>query len=541
LYRHEQSTAPTYVGRTYANFEYNYSGTINNGLGSSSTNACTIDTLTVTQGTINFPLTTNNLPLHFVVKGDIKFNGGTFNFSPTSTTADIKIGGTVLQNIISGSGSYTFGTNSTVEMSNTNHLQLYRDLVLDGSLTLTNGQIITGAYEVYEKNNSTSAISGHSAIHSTSSNSYINGNLRRKVTTGSYQFPVGTSSNYELARIIINSNSDVDNLLAYFNPFNGGCTYASNLPSFETTPSNASHSAQITDMLNYGYFIVEPFDASKVLVSSPTINYDAEMSFNGHTNGVTLSIAPQCYTLIKRNSACSGSWSLGGGSFVSTTQQGSSSSTNVVTAKLSGLTTFSQFNTGFSSSDVLPIELLYFTAEANGNEVILNWATAIEKSSDRFEIERSLDGVNFNSIATIKGQGDKNGTSYYHTTDNISTLNTLVVYYRLKQVDKNESYSYSEIKALTFKQQISNDIQIETVYPNPFIDNIAIEITLNKASNVQYQIIDLFGRVLAQKDEVLANGNHHLQINDLNKLPKGIYLIKINTDTYSKQLRIEKL
>jgi hypothetical protein len=64
---------------------------------------------------------------------------------------------------------------------------------------LTNGQIITNAYEVYQRNTSTSSISGHNPIHSSSSSSFINGNLRRKITTGAYQFPLGTTAgNYEI-------------------------------------------------------------------------------------------------------------------------------------------------------------------------------------------------------------------------------------------------------------------------------------------------------------------------------------------------------
>jgi hypothetical protein len=92
---------------------------------------------------------------------------------------------------------------------------------------------------------------------------------------------------------------------------------------------------------------------------------------------------------------------------------------------------------------VLPIELVEFRGVNYGIENKLSWATLSEKSNDFFVLEKSIDGVTFDPIATIEGSGDSYKKLNYSFTDKFlkHTLN----YYRLKQVDFDRAYSYSDI------------------------------------------------------------------------------------------------
>ncbi|MFT6187264.1 MAG: hypothetical protein ACJAZC_000321 [Cryomorphaceae bacterium] len=110
----------------------------------------------------------------------------------------------------------------------------------------------------------------------------------------------------------------------------------------------------------------------------------------------------------------------------------------------------------------LPIELLSFTAEAQDASVQFNWATATESNNDYFDIERSTDGIYFNSIRNIDGAGNSTQTIHYSTFDRWPLPG--VNYYRLKQTDFNGATSYSNIKAVEFSDKNNFDLDI---FPNP--------------------------------------------------------------------------
>ncbi|MEN9522035.1 MAG: hypothetical protein RL065_412, partial [Bacteroidota bacterium] len=407
------------------------------------------------------------------------------------------------------------------------------NLDINSTLTLTSGKLNANGNEVFIKNDATNAISGFSAMHSTTSSSFVIGNLRRRVSTttmGDYTFPLGTDADkYEVAKITINSNADVDNLMANFTEFNPSCDYANNKPNFTVTPINGGIPTYVDDMLNFGYYIVEPYDASKVLVSSPTINYDATMTFNGHGNGVTSNaLAPKCYTIIKRSSSCTGSWSLAGGSLDNTTQQGTAGSSSTITAKLSGLTSFSQFGAGFNSQgNVLPVELTEFNAALKNNNAELKWITASERNCDKYEIERSTDGIIFEKAGEVKAAGNSNSLVNYNFTDkNVNELNAKVIYYRLRQVDVDGTFAYSQIKSVSFNKSFTA-MNIDAVYPNPFIESIKVKIAMQLDANLTYQVVDSKGSVIISNTIAITKGESTLTISGLSELSQGIYLLRM--------------
>ncbi|MCC6541446.1 MAG: T9SS type A sorting domain-containing protein [Flavobacteriales bacterium] len=121
-----------------------------------------------------------------------------------------------------------------------------------------------------------------------------------------------------------------------------------------------------------------------------------------------------------------------------------------------------------SSATPLPVELLYFKAELIPlAEVATQWATATERNNDHFEVERSIDGILFERIGEMAGQGNAEITHTYTLVDHQPApgLN----YYRLKQVDLDGSSTYSEVQAVMVEHEEW------TVYPNPAHDHVSIK------------------------------------------------------------------
>ena len=114
-----------------------------------------------------------------------------------------------------------------------------------------------------------------------------------------------------------------------------------------------------------------------------------------------------------------------------------------------------------NAAPVLPVELTKFTAQQIGESITLNWETATELDNDYFAIERSVDGENFESIAQILGAGTSIVPQYYEFVDKNPTAATL--YYRLKQVDLDGKFAYSEMVTVIYKKRIN---QIRSIAKN---------------------------------------------------------------------------
>jgi hypothetical protein len=99
-----------------------------------------------------------------------------------------------------------------------------------------------------------------------------------------------------------------------------------------------------------------------------------------------------------------------------------------------------------STVAALPIELLYFRAEQKEQQVQLSWATAKEINNDYFTIERSADGQNFSELLRVNGAGNSQQMQQYTATDASPLSGTS--YYRLKQTDKDGTFSYSKVAAI---------------------------------------------------------------------------------------------
>jgi hypothetical protein len=173
----------------------------------------------------------------------------------------------------------------------------------------------------------------------------------------------------------------------------------------------------------------------------------------------------------------------------------------------------------------LPVELINFTGICTSNQTILNWSTATEINNDFFLIERSADGIAFESIAKVNGNGNSADLKYYNFTDN-NPLNGMS-YYRLKQTDFDGTSTYSGIITVNCDE---GDAEQILVYPNPVDRQLTIVLTgfMNMKS---VEIINSCGQVV-YRDKVQQQANIATET-----FTAGMYLIKIQT---TKGIQLKK-
>lgn len=192
-----------------------------------------------------------------------------------------------------------------------------------------------------------------------------------------------------------------------------------------------------------------------------------------------------------------------------------------------------------TATSTVPVTLTSFDAVKNNNDVMLNWVTASEINNDYFEVQRSNDGVNFEKIGQVDGNGSTTSVSSYAFNDknvlaDFSSVSAF--FYRLKQVDFDGTTEYSKTVRVSNNILTANNIE---VYPNPNNGAFNIMLPANEQSTVQLIIVDRTGRIVEQKMMSLQQGDNLLDLNL--SLSKGIYMILIQQDgiSVSKKFVVE--
>jgi CHRD domain/Secretion system C-terminal sorting domain len=175
-----------------------------------------------------------------------------------------------------------------------------------------------------------------------------------------------------------------------------------------------------------------------------------------------------------------------------------------------------------TATAVLGVELNDFVSIKKNSNILLQWKTASETNNKGFEVERSVDGKDFENIGFVKGNGNiKILTTYSFIDKNPLKLN----YYRLRQMDYDGKETVSKIVNNTFNG--NNKFKIA---PNPAKDNLSIYLDENEQSNIV--IYDVLGRVVLTKSFF---GN--LSTFDISSLNTGQYILQIlsNNKSYVQQ------
>lgn len=195
-----------------------------------------------------------------------------------------------------------------------------------------------------------------------------------------------------------------------------------------------------------------------------------------------------------------------------------------------GLTGFSggTGGTGVSPWDVspLPVELTSFTGYNDGDKNVLNWTTASELNTLKFEVERSPQSSNgvFVRIGEVPAAGFSNSLLSYSLNDNtpLSGEN----YYRLKMTDRDGSYKYSQTILIRNDKQNTYVNSINGVYPNPTNQLINIEYQSMANSQIKLKILNVIGQEVLLGNKNVIKGNQLIQL-DVSSLANGVYIINI--------------
>ncbi len=172
----------------------------------------------------------------------------------------------------------------------------------------------------------------------------------------------------------------------------------------------------------------------------------------------------------------------------------------------------------------LPVTLSSFTVIKNeANTSIIRWSTATETNNDRFDIEYSADGREYDVIATIKGGGTTYNTLNYQYIHK-GASKTKTVYYRLKQIDFNGDFEYHKTIVVRPGDVTANIYS----YPNPTKGDLSVNLAQETNTDYVITVMDQTGRVIAEKQGHIYNSPVSESF-DLNDLDRGVYFVTIKT------------
>jgi len=184
--------------------------------------------------------------------------------------------------------------------------------------------------------------------------------------------------------------------------------------------------------------------------------------------------------------------------------------------------------------NIVPVELVSFTASTNTNDILLNWKTATETNNMGFQIERRKTkdgrGVEWNIIGFVEGNGTATENQTYSFID--EDLPSGKYQYRLKQIDFNGMFEYSNVVEAEIISPI--EFSLAQNYPNPLNPSTTIRysipnVTLSgvEGSRVQLKVYDVLGNEVAVLvDEYKSAGNYDIDFNSQD-LSTGIYFYKL--------------
>ncbi len=172
---------------------------------------------------------------------------------------------------------------------------------------------------------------------------------------------------------------------------------------------------------------------------------------------------------------------------------------------------------GFRSLALLPVTFVNFNVARINSDIRISWATSTEINNNRFEVERSLDGTNWNVIAMVLSAGTSTSISSYSYTD--KNVTSPAVYYRVKQVDNDGQSKYTAVKTLKSADDIRSNTQIFATSGKM----VTVKFEQPK-QNVVMKIMNMNGQIV--KQQTIANTGNSFSVK-MNDSDKGLYVVQI--------------
>ncbi|MBG8553330.1 T9SS type A sorting domain-containing protein [Hymenobacter guriensis] len=211
--------------------------------------------------------------------------------------------------------------------------------------------------------------------------------------------------------------------------------------------------------------------------------------------------------------------------------------TNASSRSISGSSNALGFFTVSNLANPLPVELLSFTAERQGENGILRWTTATEKDNAHFVVEASVDGTTFRRIGQVDGHGTTAQRQDYRFKDvNVARYATELVYYRLRQVDNNGVEHLAPVRTINVPLQAFFAVQ---AYPNPFQNaGVGVVVRTSQTSPATLLVTDAVGRVLVSRKVTLGKGSNEVALPEAQQWSQGFYLLRVQQGPQQEVLKL---
>ncbi len=483
-----------------------------------SANALTVEgNLELISGTLQFSSSTSKI----TVEGNTILTGGTFtgfsgaditfngNLTKTGTvftgnSSDFLFNGTGTQ-VINGS----FSWNKLVVNNSGGGIDFTSgtggNMTISGSLTMTDGVITTSA---------TNKITlGPSATKSGASIAcYFNGPLLKQsiAASSTYTFPVGKGGRYAPIKI--------SNVQTGSQNWNG--EYFTSIVD-ATIPTTAAFDDEDPGSGYNALFKIQQNDRWNLTSSG------SNTAFITATYGAHNAFPSSDVIRVIWWNASQSRWENQGGIITGTSSSGSVASENSI-----GFSS-QEFGLGNAPESLLPVDLLHFDATSTNKVVELKWSTASELDNDRFEIQKSNDGISFKTIGTVLGNGTTNELHHYDFVD--SDPEPGINYYRLKQLDYDGAFDFSPLVYVIHELDNQKPI-IFNLYPNPTFNNkltLSFESEVNE--QIQIQLVDLMGKIYFEQQVTGTNGEIEISPKAQTIAPGMYYLLLNHIKGYTVQ------
>ena len=182
----------------------------------------------------------------------------------------------------------------------------------------------------------------------------------------------------------------------------------------------------------------------------------------------------------------------------------------------------------YTAGNPVPVELTSFTVESQSNNVILKWSTSTELNNNGFEVQRKFEENDYATIGFVKGEGTTTNPKEYFYADEDLTNGSY--YYRLKQIDFNGGYRYSDEVEVDVVNV--DEFDLSQNYPNPFNPSTTIHFIIPANGFVTLKVYDLLGNEVATLvNEEKPAGSYEVEFN-ANGLSSGMYLYTLQTGSY---------
>jgi Domain of unknown function (DUF4082)/Secretion system C-terminal sorting domain len=177
----------------------------------------------------------------------------------------------------------------------------------------------------------------------------------------------------------------------------------------------------------------------------------------------------------------------------------------------------------------LAVTLVDFHLGVQSKKIVLEWKTATENNNSGFEIQRSMNGNIWNMVGFVKGAGNSSSDNHYSFTD--ADLSNGRYYYRLKQIDFEGKFKFSQVLSGEIKG--GPQFYLGQNYPNPASGTTVINFSLQQQSPVNILLYDVYGRLLKTLVNEIKSAGQYMINADLHSLSPGTYYYRMNSGAFN--------